>query len=289
MEERQSRHMLQQVVSTLEQKVQSLELKDISKLTKDISTLQLKVNTLNASCSLCQNNLGDLKRKFKNLEMNYTLLKDENQKLSQDVAILRQTQSIGNIGNLKQQVQATTNREKQLEFSNTVTHQDIIALSKISNQNKLDITTCTTVGQNLTQQITSVEQEFRKKTQNDTAIKRLTKDLDLRIASLETNMTFLNTQLASFTHNNQLVAFTAWNEGGNVTSDKVIKFNKIKTSIGVSNLPAIHSTGTFTVEIDGVYIIAVTVNSDTNDSAFEIYKKQYSSISGLYSRKSWPQ
>ncbi|CAG2205569.1 unnamed protein product [Mytilus edulis] len=62
------------------------------------------------------------------------------------------------------------------------------------------------------------------------------------------------------------------NKGGNVTSDKVIKFNKIKTSIGVSNLPAIHSTGTFTVEIDGVYIIAVTVNSDTNDSAFEIYK-----------------
>ncbi|CAG2225586.1 unnamed protein product [Mytilus edulis] len=162
MEERQSRHMLEQVVSTLQQKVQSLEQKDISKHTKYFA-LQLKVNTVNDSCSLCQNNLGDLKSKFKTLEMNYTLLKDENQKLSQDVAILRQTQSIGNIGNLKQQVQATTNRVNQLEYSNTVTHQDIIALSKITNQNKLDITT---VGQNLTQQITSVEQEFRKKTQN---------------------------------------------------------------------------------------------------------------------------
>ncbi|VDI29844.1 Hypothetical predicted protein [Mytilus galloprovincialis] len=143
--------------------------------------------------------------------MNYTLLKDENQKLSQDVAILKQTQSIGNIGNLKQQVQATTNRVNQLEYSNTVRNQDILALSKITNQNKLDITTCSTVGKNLTQQITSVEQEFHKKTQN--------------------------------------VAFTAWNEGGNVTSDKVIKFNKVKTSTGVSNLAAIHSTGTFTVEV----------------------------------------
>ncbi|XP_063418294.1 uncharacterized protein LOC134701082 [Mytilus trossulus] len=272
MEERQSRHMLEQVVNSLQQKLQSLEQKHISKHIEDISALQLKVNTLNASCSLCQNNLGDLKSKFNDLEMNYTLLKDENQKLSQDVAILRQTQSVGNIGTLKQQVQATTNRVKQLEYNNTVTHQDIIALSKRTNQNEMDITTCTSVGQNLTKQITSIKQEFLKKTQNDTAIKRLTEDLDLRIASLEINMTFLNTQLASFTHNNQPVAFTAWNEGGNVTSDKVIKFNKIKTSIGVSNLPAIHSTGTFTVEIDGVYIIAVTVNSDTNDSAFEIYK-----------------
>ncbi|VDI16226.1 Hypothetical predicted protein [Mytilus galloprovincialis] len=161
MEERQSRHMLQQVVSTLQQKVQSLEQKDISKHTKDISVLQLKVNTVNASCSLCQNNLGDEKQiqRFRN---ELYVVEDENQKLSQDVAILRQTQSI--------------------------------------------------------------------------------------------------------------VAFTAWNEGGNVTSDKVIKFNKVKTSTGVSNLAAIHSTGTFTVEVDGLYIIAVTVNSDTNDSAFEIYK-----------------
>ncbi|CAG2241611.1 unnamed protein product [Mytilus edulis] len=163
MEERQSLHMLEQVVSTLQQKVQSLEQKDISKHTTDILALQLKVNTVNDSCSICQNNLGDLESKFKDLEMNSTLLKDEKQKLSQDVAILSQNQSVGNIGNLKQQVQATTNRVNQLEYSNTVTHQDIIALSKITNQNKLDIIT---VGQNLTQQITSVEQEYRKKTQN---------------------------------------------------------------------------------------------------------------------------
>ncbi|CAG2210557.1 unnamed protein product [Mytilus edulis] len=155
--------MLEQVVSTLQQKVQSLEQKDISKHTTDILALQLKVNTVNDSCSICQNNLGDLESKFKDLEMNSTLLKDEKQKLSQDVTILCQNQSVGNIGNLKQQVQAATNRVNQLEYSNTVTHQDIIALSKITNQNKLDIIT---VGQNLTQQITSVEQEYRKKTQN---------------------------------------------------------------------------------------------------------------------------
>ncbi|CAG2210560.1 unnamed protein product [Mytilus edulis] len=212
MEERQSRHMLEQVVTTLQQKVQSLERKDIS--------------------NLCQKYLVDLERKFKNLELNYTLLKDENQKISQDFAILRQTQSVGSIGNLKQQVQATTNTVNQLENNSMVRNHDIIALSQITYQNRLDVTA---IGQNLSQLFTSVEQELLKKTQN--------------------------------------VAFTAGMKVGTLPlTVRVIRFNKVKISTGVSNLLAITSTGTFTVQVDGLHIIAVTVNSDTNDSAFEIYK-----------------
>lgn len=55
----------------------------------------------------------------------------------------------------------------------------------------------------------------------------------------------------------------------------------MKTSTGISSLSVIHSTGTFTAEEDGVYMIAVTVNSGTNDSGFEIHKNN-STLSQVY-------
>ncbi|XP_076084569.1 uncharacterized protein LOC143055319 [Mytilus galloprovincialis] len=270
MEERQARHLLEHVVTSLQQTVQSLEQKDISKHAKDISALQLQVNGLVATCSLSQNNFGVLEGKFKDLEMNYTLLKDENKKLSQDVATLKQTQSVVSMEHLKQQVQATSNKVNQLKYNNMVRNQDIIAISNITRQNQLDVKT---LGHKLTQQITSIESEFREKSQNDTVVhKELTNALDLKIANLETNQTFLGIQVAAIAQKTYPVALTAWNAGGDVSIGSEIKFNEVKTSTGIRNLSAIHSTGTFTAEEDGVYMIAVTVNSGTNDSGFEIHK-----------------
>ncbi|CAC5371254.1 unnamed protein product [Mytilus coruscus] len=270
MEERHARHLLEQVVTSLQQKVQSLEQRDISKHAQDISALQLKVNNVVATCSLSQNNFGVLESKFKDMEMNYTLLKDENQKLSQEVATLRQTQSVGSIENLKQQVQKTANKVNQLEYNNMVRNQDIIAISNITRQNELEVRT---ISQKLTQQITSIEQELLEKTRNDTAIRQESAEaLDLKIANLEANQTFLGTQVATIMQKTYPVALTAWNAGGDVTIGSEIKFNEVKTSTGISNLSAINSMGTFAVEVDGVYIIAVTVNSGTKDSGFEIHK-----------------
>ncbi|XP_063406177.1 uncharacterized protein LOC134690134 [Mytilus trossulus] len=272
MEERQARHLLEHVVTSLQQTVQSLEQKDISKHTQDISALQLQVNGLVATCSLSRNNFGVLEGKFKDLEMNYTLLKNENQKLSQDVATLKQTQSVVSMEHLKQQVQATSGKVNQLKYNNMVQNQDIIAISNITRQNQLDVKT---IGNKLTQQITSIEGEFREKSRNDTVVhKELTNALDLKIANLEANQTFLSTQVATIAQNTYpvTVALTAWNAGGDVTIGSEIKFNEVKTSTGIRNLSAINSTGTFTAEVDGVYVIAVTVNSGTNDSGFEIHK-----------------
>ncbi|XP_063418293.1 uncharacterized protein LOC134701081 [Mytilus trossulus] len=267
MEERQARHLLEHVVTSLQQKVQSLEQKDISKHAQEISALQLQVNGLVATCSLSQNNFGVLEGKIKDLEINYTLLKDENQKLSQDVATLKQTQSVVSIENLKQQVQATSNKVNQLEYNNMVRNQDIIAISNITRQNQLDVKT---IGHKLTQQITSVERVFREKSRNDTVVYReFSKALDLKIANLAANQSI---QVATLAQQNYPVALTAWNAGGDVTIGSEIKFNEVKTSTGISNLSAINSTGTFKVEVDGVYIIAVTVNSGTKDSGFEIHK-----------------
>lgn len=70
------------------------------------------------------------------------------------------------------------------------------------------------------------------------------------------------------------VAFTAVGSGQGIgQSGYQLKFPIIKSSVGISNLFFIKSTGTFRCEKKGLYLVIVTVTvCSAGDSSFSIYK-----------------
>lgn len=51
----------------------------------------------------------------------------------------------------------------------------------------------------------------------------------------------------------------------------IINFNNVKFSIGINNLLAYTSTGKFTCENDGLYLISASIMSNANGAYYRIY------------------
>ena len=55
-------------------------------------------------------------------------------------------------------------------------------------------------------------------------------------------------------------------------SDSVVKFENDKTSVGFGRLSNFHSTGVFTTEKEGIYLVSSSIMSSTSHAHYSIYK-----------------
>lgn len=56
-----------------------------------------------------------------------------------------------------------------------------------------------------------------------------------------------------------------------VSSGSVLKFVVDQFSVGISNLSAVNNTGKFVCEKSGIYMVSVSIMSNTNTARFYIY------------------
>ncbi|XP_063400178.1 uncharacterized protein LOC134684798 [Mytilus trossulus] len=85
---------------------------------------------------------------------------------------------------------------------------------------------------------------------------------------------------------NSRVALTACLLGANfhTKAGKPIKFTNIKTSIGMTDLSAYKSTGTFICTVAGLYHVSAVMVSATNNAAIRIYKNNEVIITTYYGK-----
>lgn len=55
----------------------------------------------------------------------------------------------------------------------------------------------------------------------------------------------------------------------------IIKFDDVKFSVGINNLSTFKSTGKFTCETGGIYLISASIMSYTNNAFYYIYLNGY--------------
>ncbi|CAG2226174.1 C1QL [Mytilus edulis] len=102
--------------------------------------------------------------------------------------------------------------------------------------------------------------------------KQRSQDRMLEDLKRNVNLTLTNLQ-HQISNNGDKVAMTACNiDGGVYSAGKVIKFDDIRTDIGNTNLFSFRSSGKFTCQKEGLYLISSWVLSDTNIATIVVYR-----------------
>lgn len=70
------------------------------------------------------------------------------------------------------------------------------------------------------------------------------------------------------------VAFTACADAGDYYNNRVVKFPDFKISYGINNLSAVKSSGQFTCEKPGLYLITASMMSHTPKAEYQIRKNR---------------
>lgn len=70
------------------------------------------------------------------------------------------------------------------------------------------------------------------------------------------------------------VAMTACvsSSGGSKPSGSIVKFDEVKTSVGVNNISSFRTSGKFNCEIDGLYLISAFIDTNSNYGYYHVYK-----------------
>ncbi|XP_076071317.1 uncharacterized protein LOC143042749 [Mytilus galloprovincialis] len=110
--------------------------------------------------------------------------------------------------------------------------------------------------------------------------------LDAKIAQMKENQIKTDLKLSSIesevTKNSAKVAISANYQGyESVSSGSVLKFDNVIFSVGINNLSTFKSTGKFVCKHNGLYMISVSIMSNTNGARFYIYLNG-NSISSTY-------
>lgn len=232
----------------------------------------------------------DLQRKYENLERKYTyiqtlnneytliksqLLSVQNQtrEISNDVIILKQHGNIKplqEIQTLQQAVQTVYAQTHSLSVNERARSQDFLALYNMTIDSKRVLSELNT---NTSNQFHNLEMK------TDKQLLRLEQNHNLTTAGIISKLESIenqenNTMSVMQTQINQnlvRVAMTARpSRSRDISSGAIMQFDYVRYSAGITNVSAFESTGKFTCELEGLYIIAASVMSNTRGATYDI-------------------
>lgn len=246
---------------------------------------QIKSDTGNTSCQnkvalfenqvrVLEKNNTDLSRKLDSLQLsfiNFVLSsQNETKQLTQQLKALKELQSIqqlSTLNNVQEKVRTLDSSVHSLLNNELARNQDFLALYNITthSMNLMDELKKGTGNKFLAleslevQHGSSIDIIYNKTIQSESRINSLENTITANISSLKA-------------HQDERVAFTACGGGGSIPVGTAIQFNSIRSSYGISNLASLKSTGIFTCEIQGLYLISAVIMSSTSDIYINIYK-----------------
>ncbi|XP_063447000.1 uncharacterized protein LOC134726524 [Mytilus trossulus] len=111
----------------------------------------------------------------------------------------------------------------------------------------------------------SIDSIYNKTIQSESRINTLENTITANISSLKEHQILTR-------DNNKRVALTACGGGNGISSGTALTFDSVKSSYGISNLASFKSTGYFTCETPGLYLISVVIMTHTDDANVYINK-----------------
>ncbi|VDH98347.1 Hypothetical predicted protein [Mytilus galloprovincialis] len=231
----------------------------------------------------------DLERKYVDLERKYNQLKSVNNdynlikhqlvsvqnktsEISNDVLILKQLGNIKplqEIQTLQQAVQTVSAQTQSLSVNERARSQDFLALYNMTIDSKRLIRELYV---NASNQLKDLETNSSKQ------LLRLEQNLNstaagiiyqMEVKEIYDNATMSEMQ-KQINKNAERVAITAHPSSQGTLSTTIIKFDNVKFSVGISNMSAYKTTGKFTCEQEGLYMISASVLSNTNGAHYYI-------------------
>ncbi|VDI72738.1 Hypothetical predicted protein [Mytilus galloprovincialis] len=228
-----------------------------AQLQKSYDVLQKKFDTIQNENNVLKHDNTALKLQMSNWNNFSVLINQKLNSFTHSIAasnIQNVTTIQSSVDTLKSQVKLLNTRFSSLSWTSTSRGQDFLALLDKSNVADLKLET--------------FEQNYALDGNS-------TKD---RFQSLEQNFTSLSSEIRTLKGKvqdmNQPVALTSCiSSSVDYRKGQIIKFPVTKTSIGINNVTEFHTTGTFTCETSGVYLLAVHIaNSGNSNAVFALYK-----------------
>lgn len=277
-DESHARRQLQQLVVQLENEVANVKAEtaffksEIANLiTKDAMFLKMQNKT-----DILQNEYNFLKTDFAKLEQNHQQLQHEHtqQKLrlavyEQEITNLKQLKVFGDLKNisyiqnstqmLDQEIKSTNSKVDQLISFQTVRNQDFMALYRKTvlsdtKQSLLELQMNNTYALLLAKQ--NVTEVLENKLQKEISHRNQT---DMRISLL-------------MKHEEKVAVTSCARSPHTYNAGETIKFENVKTAVGINKLQDFKTSGTFIAEKPGLYMIAAFVMSYSHGAQFIMYK-----------------
>lgn len=281
-----SHNQSSQNVNTLEQKYMDLE---------------QHYRDLEANNSKLRNEFTDLLMKYKTQEqeLKFLRIKTETKFASQenltaefgkeisDLKQLKNLQPLQDLIHIKQQLQSVASETHSLSVNERARSQDFLALynktvnieettnhrmGKYQNMTNLKFDKLEN-GQNIAYNIMNKRikdlREHSETVENMTFV-NLTKEVQNIQMNLNMSLAKLEQQI---NENSREVALTSCvSTGKTFNAGTLIKFDDVRTSIGIKNVSAFKTSGKFSCEVDGLYHISVNIACHTNPAHYSIFK-----------------
>ncbi|CAG2246732.1 unnamed protein product [Mytilus edulis] len=246
--------------------------------------------------------LQQVSNEFNMMKSQLVSLENKTNQINNDVLILKQLGNIKplqEIQALQQAIQNISAQTHSLSIDERALSQDFLALQNMTTDLKRalnEITTNTSNHLNEFEAKTSSQLFNLEHHQNTSAVdinnqlkeletktntqllrieqsKNSTKaDIIARIDAKETsdNLTLMMVQ-NQINNNAERVAMTAHPLSSGSVTRTIMKFSDVQYSVGITNLAAYRTTGNFTCEQEGLYIISASVMSLSSGAQFYIY------------------
>ncbi|CAC5402473.1 unnamed protein product [Mytilus coruscus] len=290
LDERKHRMQLQQYVLNLEAKVDNLSQQYNNCLR--VSTQQPVIRADNVTQQM-ETKYDNLVLKFESMELKLkqelATSKNKTSMLEEEVVDLKTANQLHTLGNVQQEIQTLKAGVRSLVGSNQARSKDIQSMYSDLNENKQRINVLESNSKSLENNqimmmdnITTMDNYSRQQVMvfesNINSLEINQRVILANMKAIDNNQTKLKAQIHKAKEQSQekeeYVGFTAFGaSSGTRSSGYQLKFQFIKSSIGISNLSSMKNNGTFICEKKGLYLIVVTVMvCSKGDSAFRIYK-----------------
>ncbi|CAC5370098.1 unnamed protein product [Mytilus coruscus] len=247
---------------------------------EEVTLLKNQTDAISETC-------GRLFIDYKNLKIDFNIIKQQTQKLQNEVVDLKYLKSVAQL----QTVDTLNNVTKRLEKENQNTNDNVEQLvSDANTAHKKDFTALVNNAAQMRKETADIETRLCKRfseLQNSTISSLCIQNanVNLRMQNFSTMLKGLEDKIESrsdmnLESQNKTVSLTACGRGTYSRGD-IAKFTSIKEYHGVHNLALFKQSGVFTCEVAGTYVFFASLMSNAGDSHFQWYKNSVSQ-SGVY-------
>lgn len=293
--ERKARLNLEKYVIQLNERLSEIE--------KDSEHTQLKLNNIMSSqvkqewkeeVTLLKNQTdaisetcGQLFIDYKNLKIDFNIIKQQTQKLQNEVVDLKYLKSVAQLQTVDTLNNVTKRLEKEIQNTNDNVEQ---LVSDVNAAHKTDFTALVNNAAQMRKETADIETRLCKRfgeLQNSTtsSLGIQNTDVNLRMQNFSTLLKELENKVESRSDLNiasqsKRVALTACG-GGTYSNGDTAKFSQIHENHGINSLDSFKQSGKFTCEVAGMYVFFASMMSNSNDGYFE-WNTNSISQSGIY-------
>ncbi|XP_063448250.1 uncharacterized protein LOC134727792 [Mytilus trossulus] len=286
---------LAMLTSQLEHKFDALDQKLISGENQSVSSQAYE--SIHQKYTDLERKYTDLERKYKSVNNEFNLIKSQflsiQNKTSENRNDIHTLKQLGNIKPL-QEVQTlqqdlksvsaqthsltvnerarsqdflalyniTINQKSALSVLNATSREQLMKLRELETNNSKQLLRLEELETNTSKQLVRLEQNHNSTTSG------IISKMEAMKKQENKTMSVMQTQINK---NSERVAMTAHPSHTATITNTIIKFDDVKFSVGITNLATYKSTGKFTCEQEGLYIISASVMSLTNNAEYFIY------------------